>query len=146
MQKYIKLIRNVALHILIHYIFLTTRLFIAVYFYQGHIREVGKVGYIRQTQRLVWFKEKKPMAYSISLCLSGRSLSWGFWISRWFARAGQCWLGELAFFYRNCLCPNPGAALWVSVDQAVGPTAQALSVDQIEKPNAKFSPTNCGRI
>ena len=36
---------------------------------QGHVREVGKVAYIRQTQRLVWFKEKKPMAYSISLCL-----------------------------------------------------------------------------
>ena len=36
---------------------------------QGHVREVGQVAYIRQTQRLVWFKEKKPMAYSISLCL-----------------------------------------------------------------------------
>ena len=39
---------------------------------QGHVREVGKVAYIRQTQRLVWFKEKKPMAYSISLCLERR--------------------------------------------------------------------------
>jgi hypothetical protein len=63
---------------------------------QGHVREVCQVAYIRQTQRLVWFKEKKPMAYSISLCLEN-TYFWevALWISRWFPRAGQCWLVEL---------------------------------------------------